>query len=430
MMFPPTASNKATLPLLAAIIGLSACSGDSAASSAQADKRHAPEVAKARAELLQAQAAPSGAPNAEHQKPAKSDQTRAPAPKPLSSVRIETVASGLEQPWSVEALPDGRFVITEKAGNLRVVTKDGKLLPKVEGVPAVDNGGQGGLLDVAITQAADEFYLCLSYAQARQNNQNRSAVSCGRARGTDNLTLSDFKVVFEQQPGWDSSLHFGSRVVFAPDDLMYITLGERSLPATRGFSQDLTKTLGKVVRLKRDGSRPDGNPFADKGEVAAQIWSYGHRNVQAAALDSSSRLWTIEHGPRGGDELNLVRPGVNYGWPIISYGEEYSGDPIGQGITHKQGLEQPVYYWDPVIAPCGMVVYSGKLRAAWRGDVFVGGLIARALVHLHVQNDRVVSEERFMIGARVRDVTEGPDGAIYIVTDEANGRLLRIRPDA
>jgi glucose/arabinose dehydrogenase len=414
---------------LALVLCASACSGGSAESRAQADKRP-PDTEKARAELLQAQAAPDGAPNAETQKPAKADQTRAPAPKQLSSVSVETVTSSLQQPWSVEALPDGRFVVTEKEGNLRVVTKDGKVLPKIEGVPPVDNGGQGGLLDVAISQSDEGFYLCLTYAQARQNNKNRTAVSCGLARGTQNLTLSDFKVVFEQQPAWDSSLHFGSRLVFAPNDLMYITLGERSLPTTRGFSQDLTKTLGKVVRLKRDGSQPDGNPFADKGDVAAQIWSYGHRNVQAAALDSSARLWTIEHGPRGGDELNLVRPGLNYGWPIISYGEEYSSEPIGQGITQKSGMEQPVYYWDPVIAPCGMVVYSGKLNAAWRGDVFVGGLIARALVHLHIENDRVVSEERFMIGARVRDVTEGPDGAIYIVTDEAKGRLLRIRPNA
>jgi len=392
-----------------------------------------PTTSRAQAEsappLLSAQAPPSSSPNAESQKPARADQTRAPLPKALSSVRLETVASGLRFPWAVEALPDGRFVVTEKEGNVRVVTKEGKVLPKVAGVPAVDFGGQGGLLDVAITRADSDFLLCLSYAQARQDKKNRTAVSCGRARGTENLTLFNFKVVFEQQPAWDSSYHFGSRVVFAPDDMMYITTGERSLPETRVFSQDLSKTLGKVVRLKRDGSTPSGNPFADKGGIAAQVWSYGHRNIQAAALDANARLWTIEHGPRGGDELNLVRPGVNYGWPVISYGEEYSGSAIGAGITQQAGMEQPVYYWDPVIAPSGMIVYTGKLHDTWKGDVFVGGLIAQALVHLRIQSDRVVSEERFPIGARVRDVTEGPDGAIYIVTEEADGRLLRLRPN-
>jgi len=404
---------------------LGACSAGESKVRVQADADKRSESTQ----IVSAQAAGNSTANAESQQPAQTGQTRAPAPKALSSVRVETVASGLKSPWAVEALPDGRFVVTEKEGNLRVVTKGGKVLPKIAGVPAVDFSGQGGLLDVAISKADTDFYLCLSYAQARQNGKNRTAAGCGIARGTENLTLSSFNVVFEQQPAWDSTYHFGSRVVFAPDDTMYITTGERSLPETRGFSQDTSKTLGKVVRLKRDGSTPPGNPFADKGESAAQVWSYGHRNIQAAALDASARLWTIEHGPRGGDELNLVRPGVNYGWPVISYGEEYSGSPIGAGITQQPGLEQPIYYWDPVIAPSGMIVYTGKLNAAWKGDVFVGGLVAQALVHLHLQNDRVVSEERFPIGARVRDVTEGPDGAIYIVTEEADGRLLRVRPN-
>jgi glucose/arabinose dehydrogenase len=212
--------------------------------------------------------------------------------------------------------------------------------------------------------------------------------------------------------------------------MLYITTGERSLPATRGFAQDIQKTLGKVVRLKRDGTAPAENPFAANGGPAAQVYSYGHRNLQAAALDARSRLWTIEHGPRGGDELNLIRPGVNYGWPIITYGEDYSGAPIGQGITQKEGMEQPVYYWDPVIAPCGMVVYSGKLFSSWQNDILVGGLVAQSLVHLHMQNDRVQSEERFYIGARVRDVTEAPDGGLYLVTDEIEGRILRLTPDS
>jgi aldose sugar dehydrogenase len=379
---------------------------------------------------VEGQGAPGTPPNATGQQPVTPDQTRAPQPAQLSHVKVETVVRGLREPWAVEVLPDGRFVVTEREGNLRVVSKDGKILPKVEGVPAVDGYDQAGLLDVAVKPGeGDDFLLCLSYTEARQKNgKNRNAAACGTARGQENLELSDVRVIFQQQPDWDSSLHFGSRIVFAPNELLYITLGERSLPETRGFAQDVSKTLGKVVRLKRDGSPADDNPFAAQGGVTAQVWSYGHRNIQAAALDGRDRLWTIEHGPRGGDELNLVRPGVNYGWPIITYGEDYSGEPIGKGITQREGLEQPVYYWDPVIAPSGMVVCSGKLFADWRGDILVGGLVAQALVRLHLENDRVVSEERFHIGARVRDVTEGPDGAIYIVTDEINGRLLRLSP--
>lgn len=377
-----------------------------------------------------AEAPPSAPPNAEGQTPARPDQTRAPAPGQLSRVTVTTVAKGLREPWGVEALADGRFVVTEKAGKLRVVTADGQILPELAGVPAVDSYDQAGLLDVAVTdQQADQLTLCVTYAQAREHGKNRTAAACGRAHGHKNLELSDMRVVFRQEPAWDSSLHFGSRLVFAPGDLMYITTGERSLPQTRGFSQDVTKTLGKVIRLQRDGSAPPDNPFAKRGGAAAQVYSYGHRNIQAAGLDAQARLWVIEHGPRGGDELNLVKAGANYGWPIITYGEDYSGEPIGKGITQQPGMEQPVYYWDPVIAPCGMLFYSGELFAAWKNDILVGGLVAQALVHLHMKDDRVVSEERIPIGARVRDVTQGPDGAVYVITDEVKGRLLRLTPE-
>ncbi|MEY4575769.1 MAG: hypothetical protein RL701_472, partial [Pseudomonadota bacterium] len=201
-----------------------------------------------------------------------------------------------------------------------------------------------------------------------------------------------------------------------------------SLPESRVFAQDTNKTLGKVIRLRRDGTAPGDNPFAGQGEQASQVWSYGHRNLQSAALDGQGRLWTVEHGARGGDELNRPEAGKNYGWPIITYGEDYSGAPIGDGITQRAGLEQPIYYWDPVIAPSGMLIYSGELFADWRGDVLVGGLGAQALVHLKLQGDRVVSEERIGLGARVRDVTQGPDGAIYVITDERAGKLLRLTP--
>lgn len=390
-----------------------------------------PKPSESKPRFVTGRAAGSDPPNAAGQTPVFPAQTRAPAPAELSKVKVETVATGLEHPWAVEALADGRFVVTEKAGRLRVVNKAGRVLAPIAGVPKVDDDGQGGLLDVAISPGAGSTStLCITYSEPRDGGKNATAASCATATGASNLELAPLKSVFRQEPAWDSSLHFGSRFIFAADDLVYITTGERSLPETRGFSQDTTKTLGKVIRLHRDGSVPADNPFAAQGGAAAQVWSYGHRNLQAAALDADGRLWTIEHGPRGGDELNRPEAGKNYGWPIITYGEDYSGAPIGEGITQREGMEQPVYYWDPVIAPSGMLIYSGDLFGAWRGNVLVGGLIAQALVRLTLTGDRVVSEERIEIGERVRDVTQGPDGALYVVTDESDGKLLKLTPSS
>lgn len=372
-------------------------------------------------------APPTGAPNASGQTPAFEEQTRAPAPAALSKVNVQTVIEGLSTPWGVEALRDGRFVVTEKAGYLRVINLEGEKLDPVSGIPAVDNEGQGGLLDVAIDQRTDPMTLCVTYSKPRDGG-NSTAASCATATGDENLSLSAMQMVFQQEPAWASTMHYGSRFVFAPNDLVYITTGERSLPEPRELAQDKTKTLGKVVRLKRDGSSPSDNPFASESGSAPQVWSYGHRNIQAAALDARNRLWTIEHGASGGDELNRPESGKNYGWPVITYGEDYGGGPIGDGITTMNGMEQPVYYWDPVIAPSGMIVYTGTVFREWRGDILVGGLVAQALVHLEIEDDRVVSEERIPLGARIRDVTQGPDHAIYVITDEGNGKLLRLTP--
>jgi glucose/arabinose dehydrogenase len=387
-----------------------------------------PKPDERKGDTVTGRAPPTDAPNAGGQKPAFAGQTRAPAPQTLSKVKVQTIATGLEHPWGVEALPDGRFVVTEKAGRLRVVLADGRVLAPIAGVPKVHDDGQGGLLDVAIApQDEGAFRLCLTYSEPRGDKNSTTAV-CTTARGAKELEIEPFKTIFRQEPPWDSDLHFGSRFVFAADDIVYITTGERSLPETRGFSQDKTKTLGKVIRLKRDGSVPDDNPFAADGGEAAKVWSYGHRNLQSAALDAQGRLWTVEHGPRGGDELNRPQPGKNYGWPIITYGEDYSGEPIGEGITARDGMEQPIYYWDPVIAPSGMVIYSGDLFKDWRGDVLVGGLVAQALVRLTMDGDKVKTEERIPLSARVRDVTQGPDGAVYVVTDENDGKLLKLTP--
>jgi glucose/arabinose dehydrogenase len=375
----------------------------------------------------------SGAPddeaNAPDQKPAFAEQTRAKAPSKLSKVKVETITSELASPWAVEPLKDGRFLVTEKEGRLRVVTADGRVLPPIAGIPQVDNSGQGGLLDVAVDERDDDkLTVCITYSEPREDDKNATAAACGTATGSENLTLSDLEVVFQQQPAWESDKHYGSRLLFAADDVVWITTGERSNPDSRHLSQDKNAALGKVIRLKRDGSVPDDNPFAAEGGVAAQVWSYGHRNIQSAALDSQGRLWTVEHGAKGGDELNRPEAGKNYGWPVITYGEDYSGSPIGTGITEKDGLEQPLYYWDPVIAPCGMVIYSGDLFSDWRGNVLIGGLVSEGLVRLTLDGDRVTSEERIALNTRVRDVAQGPDGAIYLVTDESQGKLLKVTP--
>lgn len=411
---------------IAALSILAACKSSPAASNAELAP---PKPNEHKPETVSGHAAEAVPPNAEGQKPAEASQTRAPAPATFSKVRIETIATGLEHPWAVEALADGRFVVTEKAGRLRVVDKDGRVLAPIAGMPKVDVDGQGGLLDVAVDpHDGDAFTLCITYSEVRDGGKNSTTAACAKAKGSKNLELEPLKTVFRQEPPWDSSLHFGSRFIFAANDLVYITTGERSLPETRYFSQDKTKSLGKVIRLHRDGSVPDDNPFVADGGEAPKVWSYGHRNLQAAALDQKGRLWTIEHGPRGGDELNRPEAGKDYGWPVITYGEDYSGAPIGDGITQQAGMEQPVYYWDPVIAPSGMVIYSGDKFASWKGDVLVGGLIAEALVRLTLKDDRVATEERIPIGARVRDVTQGPDGSVYVVTDESEGRLLKLTP--
>lgn len=367
-------------------------------------------------------------PNAAGQQPAFENQTRAPVIAQDIRLSRDVVTAGLESPWGMDQLPDGSWLITEKRGQMRIVTAAGKVSAPIVGLPDVDARGQGGLLDVAVRDDfAETRRVWWSFAEPRGKSRNATAVATG-ILSADGARMEAVEVIFRQEPAWQSTLHFGARLVFDGEGALFVTTGERSRPGPRELAQDVTTHLGKVLRIDPMGGPAPGNP-AIEGALP-EIWSYGHRNIQSAALDSDGALWTVEHGPRGGDELNRPEPGKNYGWPVITYGEAYSGAPIGAGITAREGMEQPVYYWDPVIAPSGMVFYDGEMFEDWKGDVLIGGLAGQSLVRLALEDGRVTGEARYLQGeARIRDVDVADDGAIMILTDSANGALIRLTPE-
>lgn len=365
--------------------------------------------------------------NAANQRPAFAGQTRACGVSSNVPAEVTVVAKGLDHPWAVEPLPGGDLLVTERSGQMRVISRTGQLGPAIAGLPPVDARGQGGLLDVALGRSFDlDRLIFWSYTEPRQGGNGTSV-----ARGVlspDGRRLDQVTVILRTEPTYNNAAHFGSRLAFGPDGLLYVTLGERSDQATRPQAQQLDSHLGKVLRVRVDGSVPPDNPFVGRSGARPEIWSLGHRNVQSAVFDDRGRFWIVEHGTRGGDELNLVEKGKNYGWPIIAYGQEYSGSPINEGITARDGLEQPVYYWDPVIAPSGAEFYTGTMFPEWRGNLFVGGLGSTRLVRLVLQGGRVSGEEHLFAdrGQRIRDVRQGQDGALYVVTDEGNGEVWRI----
>jgi len=369
-------------------------------------------------------------PNVPEFKPAFAAQTRAPAVHTRTRFKVDQIAQGLSEPWALAFLPDQRMLVTEKHdGRLLIVTPSGKKSPPVQGVPKVVGEDQVGLLDVLVApDFATSKLIFLSYVEPRQGG-NGLAVARARLVGDEAPKLDEPKVVFRAAPTLDSTKHAGGRLVMAPDGNLFVTAGERSILPGRVQAQDLASDLGKVLRITLAGDSPKDNPFSGREGARPEIWSLGHRNVLGAALDEKNRLWIAEMGPRGGDELNLVVKGRDYGWPTIGYGEEYSGEPIHQTTQHA-GMEQPVYYWDPVISPGALAIYSGRLFPEWQGNFFVAGLSSKALVRLTLANDRVTGEERLLTdrNERIREVVEGPEGALYLLTDGASGKLLKLTP--
>lgn len=399
----------------ASIIAIAACAAPSGEAAAPAAAAGAPPVATA-------------PPNAPEQKPAFPGQTR--APERLSGVKLkaQTVATGLANPFAVEILPGGDLLVTEKkSGEMRVIGADGTKGPAIEGVPAVDLDGQGGLLDLALSPAfASDRLVYFTFAEPRGDGASGTSLARGRL-SQDGARLEGVAVIFRQQPSWKSGGHYGSRIAFAPDGAVFVGLGERQRTDVRRLAQDPKTHIGAVVRLNPDGSARPGNPFAGNGDGAVETWSYGHRNIQGAAVDpKTGDLWTLEHGAQGGDELNRPQAGRNYGWPIITYGEDYGGGKIGEGLTQKDGMEQPVYYWDPVIAPGAIAFYDGPLFPEWSDDLLIATLQA-GLVRLDLKDGRVIAEERFDLGlGRLRDIAVADDGALWLVTDDSDGALVRV----
>lgn len=358
--------------------------------------------------------------------PAFEGQTRIGGVKTTTPYEFSVIADNLSKPWGITTLPDGRFLITEKEGTMRIATTDGSVSPQITGIPEVDARGQGGLLGLTIAPDFAQSRMVYFLFSERTTEGTLTAVAKGRL--TDNeRTLENVQIIYRAVPYFNSTLHYGGRIVFDGNGNLFVCTGERSDLAARPKAQFLDNALGKVIRITTEGQPVPDNPFIHTSDALPEIYTYGHRNPQGIAIHPvSGDLWLSEMGPRGGDELNLIKPGLNYGWPTITYGIEYGGETIGDGITQKEGMEQPVYYWDPVLSPSGMTFYSSNAVPEWQNNLFLGGLNSNHIARLVIENDKVVGEERLLSeeGQRFRDLTEDKEGALYAITDE--GRLYRI----
>lgn len=360
--------------------------------------------------------------------PAFEGQTRVTGVQTTTEYEVEVISSDLSSPWAVTALPDGRLAITEKGGALRIAQLDGTLSDRIEGFPEVDDRRQGGLMDVA--PAPDFSTTRMLYFTLAERTPEGSLTAVGKGRLSDDETrIENFQIIFRAIPYYDNSMHFGSRLLFDDQGHLFVSTGERSDLATRPNAQTLNNGHGKVLYITTEGQPVPGNPFINTEGALPEIYSYGHRNAQGLDIHPvTGDLWLNEMGPRGGDELNLIQPGLNYGWPTITYGIEYNGNIIGDGITQMEGLEQPVYYWDPVLSPSGMAFYTSNAIPEWQNNLFLAGMSSQHIARLVIEDNKVIGEERLLgdEGQRFRDVGVGPDGALYAVTDA--GRLYRIAP--
>ncbi|MCB2377278.1 PQQ-dependent sugar dehydrogenase [Hymenobacter sp. BT635] len=368
--------------------------------------------------------------NVPGQRPTFPEQTRAGKLPASADFEVTVLAKGLAHPWAVEPLPTGELLITERPGALRIVSAAGQLGEPIRGVPAVYAKGQGGLLDVALSPTfSSDRTIYWSFSEPRGTTGNATSVAKG-VLSADQRSLSQVRVIFRALPAYDGDKHYGSRLAFGPDGLLYVSLGERSDLEIRPQAQQMGSHMGKTLRITADGQPAPGNPFIKQAGALPEIWTVGQRNVQSLAFDAQGQLWSVDMGPQGGDELNRLEGGKNFGWPLVTFGEEYSGEPVPDAVTTKPGYVDPVYYWDPVIAPSGAQFYTGDAFPAWRGNLFVGALKDKELVRLQVEQGRVTGEERLLSERkqRIRDVRQGPDGALYVVTDEDSGELWKIAP--
>lgn len=365
------------------------------------------------------------APNTDY-KPAFAGQTRVAGVRTTTPYEAKVISSDLKSPWGIAVLTDGRLLITEKEGTMRIATTNGEVSAPITGLPPVNPAGQGGLLGITIDPEFATNRIVYWTFSENTSNGNLTSVAKGTL-STDERRMENVKVIYRATPAYRGNLHYGSRILVDKTGNLIFSTGERSDLETRPQAQDLKSALGKIIRITKEGQPAPGNPFTGRTDARPELYSYGHRNVQGLAFHpETGDLWENEFGPRGGDELNLIQPGKNYGWPTITYGLEYSGAKIGASLTQKEGMEQPVYYWDPVLSPSGMTFYSGDSIPEWKNNLFIGGLNSNHIARLVIQNNRVVGEERLLAGEgqRFRDVAQGKDGALYAVTD--GGRLYRI----